>query len=242
MKRIFLLFIAFQFIGCTSIVTALIAPKKDIKKNLKIMKKGSKTIIFLPTIHIAKPIFFENAKIVIDSLRNNGYTVFYEEIAPDKKYNKKELDSVSKKELIVLYKKYRKMMGSLFVGNLTDPNNKSIAKFYKKKKLISQTTQLLGIDSLDINADVTLTELITAHESKHGTIKLSICDKNTAFKDKYKCKKEKDNYYAIHAYRDSIATHMVLTSNKEKSLLIYGAAHKYMMWAYFRDAGYTFVE
>ena len=137
--------------------------------------------------------------------------------------------------------KFRKMTGGFRATDLTSKNNKSLPKYYKKEKYISQSNQNLGIDSLDIHTDATLTELINAQEKKEGKIMLSKCDFNTGFYDKYKCETV-NNYYALNSYRDSIVASKVLNQNNQKSLIVFGKKHWYGIWPYFRDTGYKLVE
>ena len=219
------------------------APKNTIK-SIKTLKNKNKTIVYIPTIHVSKPEFYKKIKKEVDSLRQNNFTIFYEEIGIDNKYYKKNIDNSLKEEFDILLRKYRKLMGNFFAGDLTDKSNHSLPKLLKKNKYVSQTKELLGIDTLnDINADITLNKLISVHEKKYGEIILNKCDYETKFYEKYKCKNlSKYKYYAIRYIRDSIAAQIVLDKNNPNSVLIYGRGHWYGIWPYFRDAGFVLVK
>jgi len=241
MKKIILfVIITISFISCNRIMLFINIPN-NVEKSLKIIRRDDQIVVFLPMVHLAKTSFYNKSKKIIDSLKYENYTVFYEEITINKNYYSKKLDSISKKELFVLLRKYRKILGRFQVNDLTSQSNKSLPKYFKNKKFMSQSKEILGIDTLDINIDVSLTELIEAHEKKNGTIILDKCDYNTGFKEKYKCDKL-NKYYAIRYYRDSIAANKVLKYNKKKSLIIFGKAHWYGIWPYFRDEGFVLVK
>jgi len=214
---------------------------KNVKKSLKILEKDDQKVIFLGMVHLVKPGFYQQAKIIIDSLRKENYTIFYEGIKYDKKFYKAELDSLELEELYLISRKYRKMIGQFHAGDLTDRNNKSLPNYYKNKKYVTQTNELLGIDSLDINADSSIETLIKAQEEKNGKIILTECDYNTNFKEKYNCDKV-NSYYAINIYRDRIVSNIVLKTNKQKSLIIYVKGHWYGIWPFFRDEGFKEIE
>lgn len=236
MKRVILfVIITISLISCNRIILSVITTN-NVEKSLKIMRKNDQVVVFLPMLHLAKPSFYYDSKKIIDSLKNENYTVFYEEISVNEKYYNKSLDVKNKKELNNLLKKYRKILGGFFANDLSDKSNKSLPKFYKNKKFITQTKEVLGIDSLDINADISLSELIKVHEKKYGKIILSKCDHNTKFYEKYKCEKVNSNHYSVREYRDSIVSNIVLNYRSQKSLIIFGKAHWYGIWPYFRDA------
>ncbi|WP_459743614.1 hypothetical protein [Polaribacter sp. OB-PA-B3] len=205
------------------------------------MNRGNDTIIYLPMVHVAKPSYFTQVKSVIDSLKKENYTVFYESITLQDNYLTNDLDSATQKELFYKLRKFRKMLGRFQINDLTDDNNKSLPNYYKNSSFISQTNSLIGLDSLDINADVSMTELINAQENIYGEIILSDCDMKTKFNEKYKCKKV-NSFYSINSFRDSVAIKKVLSAKKSKSLLIYGKGHWYGIWPYLRKEGFKELE
>lgn len=229
-KYIYFLLLGLLFANCKPVILSLITPK-NVENSLKVMDKNDQRIVFMPMVHLAKPIFFNQVKIVIDSLKKEGYTVYYEQISIHEKQGQDLLD--------INLRKLRKMFGFNIYGGYDNENNKSLPNFTKNKKYISQENEKLGLDSLDIIADVTLGELLNAHEKNEGKINLTDCDYNTKLNEKYKCEKVVSKYYAVHTYRDSIASNIVLKSNKQKSLLIYGKGHWYGIWPFFRDNGFV---
>ena len=239
-KILLLTILVFVFASCGKMLLSLVTPS-DVEKSLKVLKKDDQTVVFLGTVHLAKPEFFDSAKKIIDSLKRENFTVFYESITFDDEYYKDKLDSTSIYKLDTTLRKFRKMMGRFQMNDLTDKNNKSLPNYFKNNKYLSQTNNLLGIDSLDINADVTMSNLISAQEKEDGEIILTNCDFNTSFKDKYKCEKV-SNYYSINTFRDSIVFNKVLVTNKKKSLIVFGKGHWYGIWPHFRDLGYIEIK
>lgn len=239
-KKILFFSIVLGFISCGKTLLSFVQPK-NINKSLKIIQRDNDTIIFLPMVHIANPNFYNKAKSIIDSLRNEKYIIFYESITFQEKYLKENLDSLTKEELFIKIRKFRKMLGRFQMNDLTSEKNKSLPSYYKNKKFISQSNTLLGIDSTDINADVTMTMLIEAQEKKYGKIILSDCDFKTEFNEKYKCDKV-TSYYSINTFRDSIASNIMMKSRNKKSLLVYGKGHWYGIWPFFRNSGYKQIK
>jgi hypothetical protein len=231
-KTILILLLAPIFVGCTSIYLAVVTPK-NVEKSLKVFEKDEQTVVFLPMVHLAKLKFFDNVKIVIDSLKKEGFTVFYEQISINKNQPKDSLD--------INLRKLRKMFGVNIAGGYTNQENNFLPDSFKKKKYTSQKSTKLGIDSLDIIADLNLSKLIRLREIHDGKIVLTDCDFETELNEKYRCKRV-GKYYAMHILRDSIAANIVLKSNKKKSLIIYGKAHWYGIWAKFRDEGFVLKE
>ncbi|WP_299013482.1 hypothetical protein [uncultured Polaribacter sp.] len=211
---------------------AIITPK-NVTKSLKIFEKDDQTVIFLPMVHLAKAKFYDEVKIVIDSLKKEGFTVFYEQISVYKNQQKDTLDKN--------IRKLRKMFGANIVGPYNKKDNHSLPSLFKNKKYVSQQNIKLGLDSLDIIADLELTELIRLRELKEGKIVLTDCDFKTDLNEKYKCKTV-GKYYATHILRDSIAANVVLKANKKKSLIVFGKAHFYGIFRYFRDEDFLLKE
>ncbi len=200
----------------------------DTKSELKIIENEKQKIIFIGMHHFGREKFYNDVANKIDSLQKLNYTVFYESVAKDK-----GTDSLI---AIRNFKKLRKLMGFNPIKYLDTTNNKinGKIKYRGKHKLINQPKySKLKVNNLtSIKADISITELITEFEKNNGKIKLDSCDLKTNLTDKnYKCKKAKKSLLRefkmgyIGAYREKHLAERITKSNKNKVLVIYGAAH-----------------
>ena len=76
------------FSSCKSLLLDIVTPS-NVNRSLKIMQKENNKIIFLPMVHVAKKKFFKKVKKIVDSLKKENYTVFYEGIEVDNQNGKK---------------------------------------------------------------------------------------------------------------------------------------------------------
>ena len=147
--------------SCKSTVTSIIINNQNIYRSLKVLenKETNQTIVFFPMVHVGKSTYYENCRKIIDSLRSEGFTFYYENIAMDAK-----LDSAQRS----LYnKKARSILG---YNPLSVRNNESLPKFYKKKNIILQDYNLMGITKSDVNLDLYKNQIIDSIEKKYNPI------------------------------------------------------------------------
>jgi hypothetical protein len=141
-----------------------------------------------------------------------------------------------------LQRKVRQLLG-LTIGNYTDPNNKSLPKFFTSGKYVMQTNAMIGLNETDLLTDLTYSEMIAAHEAKYGKIKLTPCDLETPIYDKYKCKDGnayKKSYYVVDRVRTDFLTETVLQSDRNKIAVVYGAGHFKWFYPQMIKSGYVY--
>lgn len=209
--------------------------KKSIQKDIKVLKNknSNSTIVFLPMIHIGKKDYYTSIEKVIDSLRKEEYSIYYESIAMSK-----DIDTLIQKKY---YKKFRKFIGFHIT---LDKDNKSLPSYTNKKNYIYQDYSLMGLKRYDKVLDVPINELIDIYEKKYGLIKLTECDIETPLNKQYKCKTEYKNksFTITNVLRDSYITDSVLNLKTKKNVLIYGKQHWYFIYPELIKNGYELVK
>ena len=174
MKKTILSFIILaSFISCKSTLFNLALEKigvYDDSISLSKMSNSEKEIVFFPMHHVGTEPFYLDVKKKIDSLKRKDYYFFFE--------------SVKATENDTILRKFRKIRGLAFNQNGYTDNIDSLfkKKFKSKKVIISQpTNKKLGLDSTNSkNTDVSIEEMISFYESKHGEIELEDCDYETS--------------------------------------------------------------
>lgn len=218
-KIIVLLGLTFFTVSCVKIITTFHLITND-KAQIGKYTNGKKSLLFIGATHIGKPRYFASVKAKIDSLRQNGYAVFYEGIGIDYKKN----DSVA----IELYlRKFKKVTGIYLLDY--GHKNKTI-RIPKIKGMVSQTASNTGIDSkIDNRADFDLVDLVKKYESIKGEIILTECDLKADLYDLYKCEKidKLNSYYMITALREEVLVEKINESKAGKIVVLYGAAHEW---------------
>lgn len=190
-------------------------------KKAPIVKLSSETknIVFIPMVHIAIEEFYIDVKKKIDSLSNLGYYFYCEEVIT------KDCDSIT-------LRKYKKLQG--FPFSKTGRYKQIMDSIYKLKyseKIVDQPSyKKLGVDSIvGRNVDVSLKDMVSFYESKHGEIKLTDCDYKTSLfekticKDKLVDKKIKDE--VIVDFRNTNIVNTILKEKRSKIAIIYGSDH-----------------
>ena len=179
--------------------------------------------------HVGKKEFYEDAKHKIDSLIQDGYIIYYENVNMPA-----GIDSLVKD---TLYRKSRKITGvdlSTMKANqgYIDTVNGTFmglkAGFITKYKLVNQGKGMLPLkDSLHVkNVDANFPQLIVACEKKFGPVELTSYDYDTKFGENYKSKKNEDLFnYFIVSFRNKLITDSILNSSQKKIAMIYGSLH-----------------
>ena len=142
----------------------------------------NKTVVLFPMVHVSKPEFFEDVKTKLDSLRNNDFIVYYEGVGvvDSTKYSKEKYDT--------LILKTRKLFGFNFQSKTySNKENESLPKAIYNDKYVAQSKGNIGIQEEDVNADVSVVEMIEVYEQKYGKIELEDCDFTTPLNSKYEC-------------------------------------------------------
>lgn len=180
-------------------------------------KNNERELAVVPMLHINRPEFYKITKSKIDSLRNNGYKVFYESI--ESNIN----DSI---QLDIIMRKFRRITGFALLDYMDTKNEEF--KFLQNQKFVSQNEVDYGVDyDIDYRADLNLEDLIYHYENKYGDIILNDCDYSTQFGKKYRCSNVESNnvYYILNTLRDSHVLNEIKQSDFKKIVLVYGRIH-----------------
>lgn len=222
MKKTFLsiFFVLVCLTSCTSLSLAYLgANRKTVNLSVYHNHADVRTIVFVPMVHIGKPAFYEDVSKKLDSLRHEGYVVFYEGVGFD-------ADKYSPEELDTLKRKIRKYFGFNFTkSGYGDAHNPNLPKAFFNDKYVAQTKLNIGIKSEDINVDIPLDSLIEMFEKKEGEIQLTPCDFNTPFTAEYDCETVDVWSYTISTYRDDFIGKKTIDSPHDKIALVYGKNH-----------------
>ncbi len=224
------------FQGCTTSSRVGIARtlrKHGLEKQMKLRHpETGREIIMIGMIHIEKPEFFEEIKEYLDSVKREGYVVFYEGVRDGE-------EGADPCRIDTVLRKFRRVAGL------------DVDYFYTKQlsygKYVMQSLERLGLSTdRDINVDMTIDEMVTAYEKEYEEISLTDYDWQTDLSEKYKWRKsgkQRYNEYAmIHTLRDRHIIENVDKSPYDKIVLLYGASHWFNLYPPFRDAGYEVVE
>ncbi|MNS47856.1 hypothetical protein D3C72_804040 [compost metagenome] len=199
--------------------------KGEIEESLNAMKSKTpevktvnfkdRTVSFVPLAHVSTPEFYQGVKRIVQEYKAQGYTVYYEQVRKDT--TKKVNSPVDTSRL-----KLRKMMG-------VDPTRQTyvIMKKFFPDVVTQPEYKDLGITGTDINADVTIDQLIDSYETKYGKIALTTCDFNTDFETVlYPCDKlNNDINPIILDERNLYVVNLIKSSSDKKVLVLYGARH-----------------
>jgi len=181
----------------------------------------NKKIVFIPISHIGQPKFYNDLKDSLQSLKNSGYTIFYESI----RHRKADYDSITSD---ILIRKNRKISG----GNIfnlkyyKDLEKVPMYKLIYKDFKVQPDFEELGISETDVNADLNLEQYVRLNENKFGIIELDSIDINTPLDLSYSGKKSMGEYdWSLLDERNQNVANMVKSSTCEKIAIVYGAKH-----------------
>jgi len=180
-------------------------------------EKEGREVAAVPMIHVNKPEFYEMTKRKIDSLRNDGFEVFYEGINSD------VTDSL---QLDILMRKFRQVTGFTLMDYM-DSENETF-KSLQKAKYVSQAEVDYGVNyKTDHHADLYLEQMIEAFEKHFGEIILNDCDTATPLGKKYKCSKvdKSKEYYILNGIRDRHLLDEIEKSSARKIVVVFGRIH-----------------
>lgn len=195
-------------------------------------EKEGREVATVPMVHVNKPEFYEMTKRKIDSLRNDGYQVFYEGINSD------VTDSL---QLDILMRKFRQVTGFALMDYMDEENE--AFKSLQKKKYVSQSDVDYGVNTdTDQHADLYLEQMIEMYEKRYGEIVLIDCDYKTRLGKKYRCSKVDKNkrYYLLSGIRNSHVLNKIEESDAEKIVLVFGRNHIMDIYSIIRKRGWTF--
>lgn len=229
--RYFLLLLLTSFLF-TSCLKKIVLNATGVFKDhvpLKYITNGEKRLVFFPMHHIGKKVFYNDVKNKIDSLKAEGFTIYYEAVHLGNLRDSLQKDT--------LYLKARKITGIDFAtatmnkGYIDTSKNTLLGiktKYIAKYHLINQPKDIILMsDSLHVkNVDGNFVDLMNASEKKFGPIELDQYDYKTKFGEKYKLKKNKELFkYFVEGYRNTLISTTILNDKNNKIILIYGSDH-----------------
>ncbi len=206
--------------------------KSDIETALKLMKATSpetqtvqwknKTIVMVPIAHASTPKFYEGVKTIVNDYKAKGYVVFYEQIKQEGTKGIKGTTTPTNTTTDTLGLKLRKLVG-------LEPTRQTYAilKNFFPDIIPQPEYKELGITASDVNADISLEQLVGKYEALYGGVVLSPCD----FESKsagilYNCGAlTNDIEPVILDYRNENVARLIKSAATDKILLIYGAKH-----------------
>lgn len=215
--------------SCSSIMLSIAGANAKVVKP-RYLNSEYKEIVFVPMHHVGKSEFYESVYDLTDSLSKVGFKVYYESIRPlvpsDTSFN------------IFNYRKLRKLMSRQLPkgGHIDTVTYKISGRIKVDRSYINQPqpNELISMNSMQKNVDVSLDDIIKEYESRHGLIELDSCDLNTDIYNEYNClglrdiEKEKYREFKndiIINYRDKYLAEFVANSKDSKIIIIYGRAH-----------------
>lgn len=235
-KIIAFLLIVFCCSSCNRLLLNHII-KEDVELEVLQHHMTGKTLAFVPMTHIAEPTFYEQVKFKVDSLRKDGFVIFYEGVSLSKD---NKLDSLQKD---TLKRKVRKLMGFHLGGGYKNKENKSLPKILRNtKKYVNQTDKNTGITKKDRRVDIPIDELIARYEKDKVEIKLTNCDWETALYEKYNCNDSYENDYVLMQLRNDYILERIRFSKQKKIALVYGSNHYKRMRYDLVSSGFKEIE
>lgn len=174
----------------------------------------NKNIVFIPIAHASTPEFYAAVTDSVKKYKDDGYIVYYEQIINDRQLKADDIDTVRLK--------FRKMMG-------IEPSRQTygILKRLFPHIVPQPAYSDMGITESDINADVSLTDIVNEYERQYGYVNLNDCDYKSGFESiVYNCDKlNHDIMPIILDFRNEHVVNMILNEKYQKILIIYGAKH-----------------
>lgn len=208
------------FIFCSCKTISVIDKINDVGTDVSTFTNKDKTVKFLQMHHLGKPEFYENVKQLVDSLKKDGYVVYYETTQWDE-----IRDSVTHDHYL---RKFRKMLG-FYLDSTGYANMFHDAGVFKK--MISQPSYVeLGLDANDMRADLPANRLIDIYEENYGVIQLEPGDLQMPLTGKNILPKSlrlpKDKVMSVVIdQRNKNLARTVQSSSANKILILYGAEH-----------------
>jgi len=174
------------------IVTLLLLQSCQITKGARAMfsekvksehfEYKDKTIIFAPLAHFGKKVYYTTLTDSIKTWKNSDYIIYYEGIIF--KADEMGVDTATADTLI---NQFRRMMK----GDIPTRDYYSELSDVKilKNHIEHPANEDLGMDSTDVNADVTLRDLVYKYEDLYGPVIVDTCDFNTPIDSTLDCGK-----------------------------------------------------
>ena len=189
---------------------------KDVKPQY--YEFEDKSIIFTPLTHFGQKEYYNSLRDSIIHWKKNDYTIFYEGIIH--KATEMNVDSVTADRLM---RKWRKITGGV---GATREDYAELGDVFKNA-IVQPENEELGIDSTDVNADITLQDLVGKYEDYYGKINLDSCDLTTSLDSTYACKTKLKGKLTpvILDYRNVKLVEKIVDAEQKNIVVLYGERH-----------------
>jgi hypothetical protein len=197
----------------------------------------SKTVFFVSMKHTGHPGFYKNVQKLIHEKKSQGYVAFYEGVKM-----KTESDSVplSEKELeyrqyfkgteikedslkyLITVAKYKRMVGSRV-------DSTYYSKHSKNGNVAQPGSQAFGFDGNDVNADLSVFQIVQGYERSFGEINLIRDDLFLPIGEDVALNRRLPLYNVLSIIMDlrtKRLSELIHTSGDNKILVVYGKMHK----------------
>lgn len=204
--------------------------KKDVSKDVFVYEnEDGKRVVYIGMTHLGKDGYYKSVKTRVDSLRAEGYLVFYESV-----------DSSSNDTIL---RKFKKVTG-VYLTDYKDVDNKSMNLPKDLSKYEAQANNLGLNYSKDIHADYSLDSLVYVYEKEYQPIVLTDCDWETPLKAKYKCKDtvKHSRFTMVYTLREKKIARLVKEHKDQDILIVYGYGHRFWIDGDLRDLDYKLIE
>lgn len=196
--------------------TEKVSPKRILYKQ--------KEVLIVPVAHIGQQAFYDNLKDSIRHWKYQGYRIYYEQIK-----SRAEQMNITEAELDTIKKEYRYVEGSY---RPTSESYEGKGGVYKGK-MVQPDWEDLGVTDSDLNADVSLKEIVEEYERTHEKIVLTDCDYNTPLDSAYKCRYTEKGVSVFKRipwsikldFRNQKVVELIKSGDDDKIVVIYGAFH-----------------
>ena len=200
----------------------------DEKSKVHYLSNNTKEVAFIGMHHVGRKEFYTDVASKIDSLKKQGYLVFYEGVETESGTDSLTAD--------VQNRKLRKLIGSTVGEYLDTLNNKFLGKYKISKKfkmMMQPASSELNIDTIQaLRADVSFKTLVNEFEKKYYKIELDSCDFNTSLNSKtYDCelieKKLRTTFFdeTVLELRDQNLARKILEHQGNKIVIVFGSLH-----------------
>ena len=120
-------------------------------------------------------------------------------------------------------RKWRKIVGGV---QMTREGYEELNDVFKNGVVQPQYVDL-GIDSTDINADITMSQLVNGFEGYYGRVMLDSCDFATPLDSAYSCNKKLKGKLkpTIVEYRNQELVKRIIDADQDSIVVLYGELH-----------------
>lgn len=208
--------------------------------------ESGKEVVLVPMSHLNKPQRYAETKLYLDSLKADGYVTFFEAAFPvprhidtvgDVNYIElahlyaEPLSAEDSLRLDTLLRKTRRILGFNASGGYTNTDNQSLPKRFRSGKYVSQTDELLGINTeRDLWIDYSLSDLMVLYEKQCGEVPLTDYDFTTGWNEQYDSPgKRLDRNLFMSTLRDRYLRKRIAESPHPKIAVVYGLAHTWRL-------------